>query len=170
MPAWGPSQVNVTSQSNADIPYAAAQSALLNFGRLYDPLVADAVLMGPESSCPGPPAPRGWSQGCASIVGSSLTVPNLRSSSSNQQELSWVDIQPGDTFEGVLSTIGVEAICGPAPDAYFDWSSIDYPQLVFPTLTETELRNPIALYGATESYFVTPNVQIMTIVCPPWGR
>ncbi|KAI8590359.1 hypothetical protein BDZ88DRAFT_415032 [Geranomyces variabilis] len=165
MPAWGPNELIVTSQNDASITYQAAQDAFLSGTRLYDPLVADGLLMPPEPTCPNSTSTAGWHTGCASIVASSLTVPNIQNKAMDEQELPWVQIVPGDIFEGTVSTVGVTATCGPMEDVitYFNATTVDGYYVELPVENGDTLRNPVSLYGASEDYFVTPNVQILTM-------
>ncbi|KAJ3172503.1 hypothetical protein HDU88_005831 [Geranomyces variabilis] len=165
MPAWGPNELIVTSQDDASIPYQAAQDAFLSGTRLYDPLVSDGLLMPPEPTCPNSTSTAGWHTGCASIVASSLTVPNIQNKAMDEQELPWVQIVPGDIFEGKVSTVGVTATCGPMEDVitYFNTTDVDGYYVNLPIDNGDVLRNPVSLYGASEDYFVTPNIQILTM-------
>ncbi|KAJ3152583.1 hypothetical protein HDU89_001276 [Geranomyces variabilis] len=166
MPAWGPNELIVTSQNDASIPYQAAQDAFLSGTRLYDPLVADGLLMPPEASCPNSTSTAGWHTGCASIVASSLTVPSVQTKAMDEQELPWVQIVPGDVFEGKLSTVGVTATCGPMDDVitHFNASKVDGYYVELPVENgQDALWNPVSLYGASEDFFVTPNIQILTM-------
>ncbi|KAJ3145957.1 hypothetical protein HDU86_000581 [Geranomyces michiganensis] len=165
MPAWGPRELVITSQNDASIPYQAAQDAFLSGTRLYDPLVAGSLLMPDEATCPGATPSVGWYTGCASIVASSLTVPTVQTEATDEQELPWVNIIPGDIFEGPLSTVGVSATCGPMDDVITDFEREDHAYYVFLPVEngQDKLQNPVSLYGASEDYFITPNIQILTM-------
>ncbi|KAJ3171810.1 hypothetical protein HDU87_008278 [Geranomyces variabilis] len=164
MPAWGPSEIVVTSQNDASIPYQAAQDAFLSGTRLYDPLVAGALLMPPEATCPNSTSAAGWHSGCSSIVASSLTVPRLQTKATDEQELPWVQIVPGDVFEGKLSTVGVTATCGPMDGviSHFDGQNGYFVELPVED-GQDSLWNCVSLYGASEEFFITPNIQVLTM-------
>ncbi|KAJ3006243.1 hypothetical protein HKX48_000219 [Thoreauomyces humboldtii] len=156
MPSWGPRQVPVTSQYDAAQAIDAAQTALLNFGLLYNSLTSDALLVNNVSGCAV--AERGTGCGSAAILASPITVIDLDGDATN---LSWVEPAAKDTFRGTFSTVGVEATCGPADGIRVQVQENCTIELMTPD--GFYVSNAVLPYTAQDDFFLTPNVHVMTL-------
>ncbi|KAJ3014953.1 hexokinase A [Thoreauomyces humboldtii] len=165
MPAYGPMQIQVTSQYDADDAYEEALTAVLQLGRLYDPLSLSAILVPPETKCAGPDAPIGWQLACSDIVVSSVTLPNIQETT--EVDPTWVSVTPGDTYTGAMSTVGVTASCGPLPlqNTFVDWTGggADGATVTVEFEDGNEISNAAYMYFVGRSDFTTPTMQVLTM-------
>ncbi|KAJ3022383.1 hypothetical protein HKX48_006318 [Thoreauomyces humboldtii] len=182
MPAYGPVQAQIYSSSDADGAIALAQDASLGFSRLYDPVVYSGMLLPEQELCPSTtwiaatattPARNGTTS-CSGIIASSLTLPDLTNGqgSTDDSDLDWSSVAAGDVFEGIFSTVGINATCSSLTDLGVVGSiqaltSInETTNLVLQFPNGDVIGGFNSMYAARESGYTTPTVQLEAV---GWG-
>ncbi|KAJ3003069.1 hypothetical protein HKX48_001972, partial [Thoreauomyces humboldtii] len=176
VPAYGPLQLQIYSSADADGAITLSQEAALSFSRLYDPVVIGGMLVPDQSLCPfsSPPSSSGMHTSCTGIVASPLTLPDLTNgeTAGNTPVLDWLSIAVDDVFDGVFSTVGIQAACSSLSAANVTGSIVSLTAINETTNLALELPNgdtisgSITLYAARSPYYSTPMIQVEAM---GWG-